>query len=131
MLALLLVPAIMILAVLGLTEWQIWVVTLILVPILGEILKLLSVQFGYKPTKFVMMLFLSGAALGLASVFNLDLFRTLPSMGDGFLAWLEALVFVVGSLIGLAKIIYDMVWDKVFDRLAKGGYSLLAYRLPK
>lgn len=115
---------------LAITEPQLWLITIVLVPVIGEILRILSVKLGYKPTKFTMMLILSVLSVVLAAIFNLSLFQTLPPMADGFLPWLGALVFIVGELIGVAKIIYDAIWDKLFDILAKAGISFLSYRLP-
>jgi hypothetical protein len=130
MLALLVVvPAVLALATLGLADWQLWLVTMVLVPIVAEILRLVSANLGYKPTKFTMMVGLSVVSLVLASLFNLDLYKGLPPIADGFLAWFEGLVFVMGSLIGLAKIIYDIAWDRLFDYFAKKGLGILTYRV--
>ncbi len=120
-LVLLVVPAIL--------EWQFWLITLAVVPILAEVYRLLVVKLVFVPSKFHMTIAISLISLLLSLLFSPGLFVGLPPIDVNFMAFLEGLVAAIGLLVGTAKIIYDILWDRIFDAIAKAGVKPLAYRL--
>jgi len=112
-----------------LTEAQLVLLALVAVPVIGEGVRLIYVPIFKKvPTKAVMTLLLGIVSIGLAMGFDPAALRTLPPATPNILAFLAAAAALIGSYIGIAKLAYDFLWDKVFDYLAKKGIGVLDYR---
>ena len=71
----------------------------------------------------------TGIAVVLSYFFGGDLFGNLPPIGDSFILWINAVLDATMALLGLATIIYNALWDRVFDNLAKGEINLLIYTI--
>ena len=104
------------------------IINLFVVPALVELYNLVRNRFGYDPSKFHLTIVLSIVAVALSYVVGENFFSGLPPFQDGILLFLAAVIQGIGSLIGAAVLIYNLLYDKFFDAIGK-RIKLFAYRL--
>ncbi len=103
-------------------------INLFVVPALVELYNLVRNQFGFDPSKFHLTIVLSIVAVALSFVVGEDFFSGLPPFQDNILLFLAAVIQGIGSLIGAAVLLYNIIYDKFFDAIG-GRVKLFAYRL--
>lgn len=117
-----------------LNDAEMYIITFLIAPVLAEVWKIIVQLFsraGRKVGKFEASLLTGVVSVVCAFIFGRDYFAGLPPFGDEFLqwaAWVNALILALAPFIGLATIIYNLLWDRVFDGLAN-RFATFSYRL--
>ena len=114
-----------------LTEWQLYLIVFVIAPILTEVWKLIlnAAQDKYKVGKIHASVMVTVFAVILSYLFGDQMLGNLPPVGDNFILWLDALLDAVVGLLGLATIIYNLLWDRVFDGLALGEINFVLFKI--
>lgn len=81
--------------------------------LLGAVLRFAANRFGFMPGKAAMTVVVAVVSLGLAVVFNLP---ALPIYVDP-LQYLGEWLVILSGYVGMATAIYNLILDKIFDKL--------------
>jgi hypothetical protein len=117
-----------------LTVEQMVVIGLV-VSFLAQAVKLAAAWWGWKPSRVVITWVSAGISLVLAVIFAGPAFPAWPVLlptGDPVdlvivvLQWVGQVLVVLTALVGFAKVVYDLVLMKVFEKLGMGESKQMA-----
>lgn len=91
---------------------QMFILTIIVIPLLTQGIKLYAAKMGHPPSRTAITIIAFVISLGLGYWWMLP---KLPTFEDPMTSALQ-LVTVIGSLLGFATLIYNVILDKIFEK---------------
>ena len=95
-----------------LTTEQVFILTAIVIPLLVQGIKLYAAKVGHPPSRTVITIVAFVVSLGLGYWWMLP---KLPTPEDPMTTAVQ-FIAVVGSLLGFATLIYNVILDKIFEK---------------